>query len=75
MWDSEAKNKTNWQNNHDFNLVRGIYSPYLGINSEEVEFQVPHNLSTDTTNIQNQCLTFNIYYNNSDSVNPIEIRT
>jgi len=40
MWGSHAKNKMNWANSHDFNLVRGIYSPYLGINSEDIEFSV-----------------------------------
>lgn len=51
---------------HDFNLVRGIYSPYLGITSEEIR----------TEKSLGYGRTFNIYYDNINNTitKNIEIR-
>lgn len=52
-------------NANDFNLVRGIFSPYLGIVAEEEQFNALARMYTEGRRpIYNQCLTFNIYYNN-----------
>ena len=60
----------------DFNLVRGIYSPYLGIDSSKAEFVSdcgfdPH--TSEDKGTYNQCKLFNVYYpgtySNSDTIN------
>ena len=60
-----AKRELNTKNSSDYNLVRGIYSPYLGI--------VAH--STTTTEKQRgYCRTFNIYAKNYSQGNQLEVR-
>lgn len=49
-------NNCNKENSHDFNLVRGIYSPYLGIVSNREE------KGNSSSSDNNYCKLFNIYY-------------
>ena len=51
----------NYKDEHDFNLARGIYSPYLGIDAVDKE------QFNAEKGIYNQCLLFNIYYNNIEN--------
>ena len=71
--------RTDYRNHYtyqDFNLVRGIYSPYLGIDSSKAEFVSdcgfdPHTSADKGT--YNQCKLFNVYYpgtyDNNDAIN------
>lgn len=55
----------NTKNSEDYNLVRGIYSPYLGI--------VAHSTTTTEKN-RGYCRTFNIYAKNYSQGNQFEVR-
>ena len=55
----------NHYEHQDFNLVRGIYSPYLGIDSSNYEFVSDCGFDDDAISYKgtyNQCKLFNIYY-------------
>lgn len=52
----------NHYEHQDFNLVRGIYSPYIGIDSNKKEFVSNCFLKEGESEVYNQCKLFNIYY-------------
>ena len=71
--------RTDYRNHYtyqDFNLVRGIYSPYLGIDSSKAEFVSDCGFDNHTAadkGTYNQCKLFNVYYpgtyGNDDTIN------
>lgn len=62
----------NESNQHDFNLVRGLYSPYLGIVASGTAYYIDkynNNRSCDKEKLRGYSKTFTIYdnsYNNND---------
>lgn len=56
--ESKDDHDNNSKNEHDFNLVRGIFSPYLGIVVTTPQSSNPN----EQEDFQNYCKIFNVYY-------------